>query len=115
MRLIAIAVFIFLTACTTTPPAPQTPRQMLYAAYETLNTYLDAIGNADAAKLITPAQKNDLLVRADKAFKYLEDTRLFLAEIAPNQPACANTADCLILAQKVLTDIQSHLPKEQPK
>jgi hypothetical protein len=113
MRLIAIAVFFFMTACTTTPPVPQTPRQMLYAAYETLNTYLDAIGNADAAKLITPAQKNDLLARADKAFKYLEDTRLFLAGIPPNQPVCANTTDCLMLAQKVLTEIETNIPKEK--
>jgi hypothetical protein len=113
MKYIALCVFLFMTGCTTTPPVPQTPRQMLLAAQETLFIYVDAIGNADAAKLITPEQKTDLLARADKAFKYLEDTRLFLAGIAPKQSLCTNTTDCLTLAQKVLTEIQRDLPQEK--
>lgn len=115
MKYIALCVFFFMTACTTTPPVPQTPRQMLLAGYETLDTYVDAIKNASASNMITPEQKVQLMGRAREAFALLEDARLFLAGTPPSELLCKDTTSCLMLAQTVLTRIQNDLPKEQPK
>jgi hypothetical protein len=115
MKYIAICVFFFMTACTTTPPVPQTPRQMLLAAYETLDTYVDAIKSAQASNLITGEQKTTLLARANNAYAYLEDARQFLDGMPPSELLCGNATSCLQVAQKVLTEIQNDLPKEQPK
>jgi hypothetical protein len=115
MRLIAIAVFFFMTACTTTPPVPQTPKQTLLAGYETLSTYVDAAKSAKASDMITSEQYLQVMARANDAYAFLEEARLFLAGTPSSELLCANTTACLQLAQKVLTDIQAHLPKEQPK
>jgi len=115
MKLIAVVIFIFLTGCTTTPPVPQTPRQNLLAAYELLDTYVDAIKNAEASQLINADEKAQIMARANDAYAFLEDTRLFLAGTPPDELLCANATNCLQLAQKILTDIQSKLPQEQPK
>lgn len=115
MRYIALCVFFFLTACTTTPPVPQTPRQMLLAGYETLDVYIGAIKSAAASGMITPDQNLQLRGRAKIAYAYLEEARLFLADTPSNEILCKDTTACLMLAQKVLTQIQADLPKEQPK
>lgn len=115
MKYIALCVFFFLTACTNTPPVPQTPNQMLLAGYETLSTYIDAAKNARASGMITNEQYSQVIARGNDAYAFLEDARLFLAGTPPDELLCKDTTACLMLAQKVLTDIQSRLPKEQPK
>jgi hypothetical protein len=113
MRYIALCIFFFMTACTSTPPIPQTPRQSLLAGYELLSTYVDAIKQAEASKLITADEKTQLLARANDAYAFLEEARLFLAGTPSSELLCANTMSCLQLAQKVLTDIQTHIPQEK--
>jgi len=115
MKYIALCVFLFLTACTTTPPVPETPRQILLAGYETLDTYVNSIKSAAASQMISAEQRAQLMGRANDAYAFLEDARLFLAGTPPDELLCRNTTDCLQLAQKVLLDIQSKLPPEKAK
>lgn len=113
MKLLVIAALFALAGCTADSTVPQTPRQGLLAADETLQTYTQAVGQATLSGAISQSQHDALMVQIKQARDDLNLVRNALADVAAT-PADADTVTTyLTIAQQILADIQAALPVEK--